>query len=90
MSARYGNFAAPANQAESVTKSTGVLFEASRALYVGVAGDVSVRMAGPSPANGGASGYVEFIGVPAGAILPVSVIEVRSESTTASSIVRLY
>ncbi len=90
MSARYGNFAAPATEAEEVTISTGALFAPSRALYVGVGGDVSVRMAGPSPAAGGQSGYTRFVGVPTGSILPISVVEVRSESTTASSLVRIY
>lgn len=90
MSARYGNFAAPANQAEAVTISDGATFAACRALYVGVGGDVSVQMAGPSPADGGTGAYVQFVGVPTGAILPVSCIEVRATSTTASSLVRLY
>lgn len=92
MSSTYGNFAAPANEAESVTISDGATFAACRALYVGVGGDVSVKMAGPSPGGQGTgvSGYVTFIGVPTGAILPISVVEVRATSTTASSIMRLF
>lgn len=92
MSAAYGNWAAPANQAETVTISNGATFPACRALYVGASGNVSVQMAGPSPANGGTGtgAYVTFVGVPAGAILPVSVVEVRAASTTATSILRLF
>lgn len=92
MSATFGSYASPANQAETVTISDGATFAACRALYVGVGGDVSVQMAGPSPANGGTGtgAYVTFIGVPTGAILPVSVVEVRATSTSASSILRLF
>jgi hypothetical protein len=90
VSARYGNFAAPATEAESVTISDGATFAACRALYVGVGGNVSVQMAGGSPNGGGTGAYVQFVGVPTGAILPVSVIEVRATSTTASSIMRLF
>lgn len=92
MSSTYGNFAAPANEAESVTISDGATFAACRALYVGVGGNVSVQMAGPSPGGRGTGtgAYVQFVGVPTGAILPISVVEVRATSTTASSIMRLF
>lgn len=92
MSARWGNFGAPANEAESVTISDGATFKACRALYVGVGGNLSVQMAGPSAdfTNQGTGAYVQFVGVPTGAILPISVVEVRATSTTCSSVVRLY
>ena len=90
MSARYGNFGAPANEAEAVTISDGATFAPCRALYVGVGGNVSVQMAGPSAGQTGTGSYIQFVGVPTGAILPVSVVEVRATSTTASSIVRLF
>ena len=92
MSSTYGNFAAPANQAETVSISNGATFEACRALYIGVGGNVSVKMAGPSPGGQGTgvADYVTFIAVPTGAILPISVVEVRATSTTASSIMRLF
>lgn len=55
----------------------------TKALYVGVAGNVAVVMAG-----GGSA--VTFVGVPAGAILPIRVDRVNSTNTTATSIVALY
>lgn len=48
-------------------------------LYVGVAGNVAVVTEDGST--------VTFVGVPAGAILPIRCTKVRSTSTTASSIV---
>ena len=89
MSARFGNFGAPANEAATVTISDGATFAACRGLYVGVGGNLSVQMAGGSAGDGGTGSYVQFVGVPTGAILPISVIEVRATSTTASSVLRL-
>lgn len=83
MTAKYGNWASPADEAESVTPSDGMTMEETRALYVGVGGNVTVVMAGPE------ANTVTFIGVPTGAVLPVSVTSVRATSTTASSIVAL-
>jgi hypothetical protein len=92
VSSTYGNYAAPANEAATVTISDGATFGACRALYVGVGGNISVQMAGPSPGGegGGTGSYVQFVGVPTGAVLPISVVEVRATSTTASSILRLF
>lgn len=69
-----------ATQADAVTPGddTVVLF---RALYVGGAGDVVVKMVGDSVA-------VTFTGVPAGTILPIAVQRVMA-ATTATSIVGL-
>jgi hypothetical protein len=92
VSSTYGNYAAPATEAEAVTISNGATFAACRALYVGVGGNLSVQMAGPSPGGQGTGtgAYVHFVGVPTGAVLPISVVEVRATSTTASSIMRLF
>lgn len=92
MSSTYGNYAAPATEAEVVTISDGATFAACRALYIGVGGNVSVQMAGPSPGGqgDGTGDYVQFAAVPTGAILPISVVEVRATSTSASSILRLF
>lgn len=54
----------------------------TKALYVGGAGDVNVVMVGGQT--------VLFVGVLAGSILPISVTQVKSASTTASSIVGLW
>lgn len=54
-----------------------------RALYVGGAGNVTVR-------TNDDNADVLFTAVPAGSILPVSVKYVRSTGTTATAIVALY
>ena len=73
----------PGRYAEAVTPSNSVdLTRVSRALFVGGAGNLSVVMAG----NGET---VVFIGVPAGAVLPIRVSRVNSTSTTATNIVAI-
>jgi len=90
MTATGGDFAAPANEAVAVTPSdTVALAVPSRALYVGGAGNVAVVMAGPG-ASLGEGVAVTFTNVPAGAILPISVLRVNNTNTTATSIVSLY
>lgn len=69
--------------AASITPSDADSFSVPVSVYVGVAGNVAVR-----PANGGAA--VTFVGVPAGAVLPVRVIGVNATSTTATSLVAVY
>lgn len=72
----------PAEHAEAVTPSDATdLAIVSRALYVGATGNLSVIML---------SGVtVTFVGVPAGALLPLRVSRVRSTGTTASSVVAI-
>lgn len=70
-----------AQMAEAVTPSDTTVVK-YRALYVGTTGDVAVVPMGGSSA-------VTFVGVPAGAILPIAVSKVMSTSTTASDIVGL-
>lgn len=83
MTAKYGNFAAPATEAVAIVASDGLTIEPTRAIYVGASGNVNVRMAqGPNVS-------CVFLGVPAGTILPVSVTEVYATSTTATSMVAL-
>lgn len=73
---------APATHAETVTSSdTDDLQYASRALYVGGAGDVSVITLSGATAT--------FLAVPAGSILPIRVTRVRSTATTATAILSL-
>lgn len=74
----------PAYNAEAVTPSDSVdLTNTSRGLYVGVAGDVSVEMAGTGTA-------IVFTGVLAGSILPIRITRVNSTSTTATNMTSLY
>jgi hypothetical protein len=60
----------------------------TRGLYVGVAGDVTVKMASEDVETG--TDTVTFTGVLAGSILPIRVAQVRATGTTASEIVALY
>lgn len=64
----------------SMPNSSGVCI--TKALYVGGAGDVAVTMQGGQ--------IVVFVAVPAGTILPISVSQVRSTNTGASSILGLW
>lgn len=71
-----------ATTAEAVTKSDTTEYAVpSRAVYVGGAGDLAVRMAG--------GGSVTFVGVPAGVTLPICVNQVLSTGTSATSILLL-
>lgn len=67
----------------TVTKSDATVFsQPTRSLWVGGAGNVAVRMLdGTLPI---------FVGVTAGALLPVRVDQVLSTGTTATNIVGLY
>jgi len=83
----FSNYAtgldSPAANALSVTPSDGAdLAKSTRALYVGVAGDVAVNMVGGTS--------VTFVAVPAGSVLPIRVARVLATGTTAGSIVGLY
>lgn len=74
-----------ANDAVAITKSDTTVYNASNgghlsALYVGGAGDVTVRTLGQTT--------VAFVGVPAGTILPIRCDQVRA-ATTATSVVGL-
>ena len=72
---------APAGYGVAVTPSDSVVIPMTRALYVGVGGNVRVT---------DINGDVTYANVPAGSILPIQVSRVFATSTTASSIVALY
>lgn len=77
-----GGLGQPATWGELVTKhDTNELTRVSRALYVGGTGDVAVVMLEGSA--------VTFVGVPAGALLPIRVKKVMSTGTTATTIISL-
>lgn len=72
----------PAAGAAAVTEhDANPLSNTSRALYIGGAGDVTVTMLDGND--------VEFVGVPAGTILPIRVTHVKT-ATTATDIVALF
>lgn len=72
----------PSALAENITPhDTNTLTYASRALYVGGAGTVTVVMNGTS---------VLFAGLGAGTILPIRTDRVMATGTTATGIVALY
>lgn len=74
----------PASKLVAITKSDSTDLTASkiRALWVGGAGDVAVIALNDTAA-------VTIASVPAGTLLPISVVKVMSTNTTATSIVGL-
>lgn len=73
----------PATKATAITPSDDTVFAvATRAIYVGVAGNIAVRTA-----NGDS---VTLTGVPAGSILPISVDKVMATNTTATTMLALW
>ena len=54
-----------------------------RAIYVGVGGDIAMRLVGD-----GAD--ITWVGVPTGAVLPVRPLYIRATGTSATNIIGLY
>lgn len=82
MANEFQNYTGVALRATAVTPADTDLTSPFRALYIGVTGNVSLRLVNDTV-------DVVFVGVPAGSILPFGVIRVNSTNTTASSIVGL-
>jgi hypothetical protein len=80
MSGRSKDIACAYN-AVAVTPNNDTVIPTTRALYVGVAGNIVVRMADGA--------QVTFANVPVG-IIPIQVDRVLATSTTATNIVALY
>ncbi|MES2531976.1 MAG: hypothetical protein V4636_13140 [Pseudomonadota bacterium] len=79
----YDSYEAPASDGLAVTPSDGTaLTVIARALWIGVAGNVSVVTLGGTT--------LTFVGVQAGSILPVRCTHVRATLTTATSILALW
>lgn len=75
--------AGAAGGALTITPSDGTdLTRATRAIYVGVTGNLAVIMLDGTTAT--------FIAVPAGALLPLMVSRILATGTTATSIVGIY
>ncbi len=78
----YGAEIMPAGHAEAVTPHASTNFAREmEGLYIGVGGDVVVVLPDDSA--------ILFVGVPAGAILPVRCKRVNAVNTTATNIVAL-
>jgi hypothetical protein len=75
------NIVSPYRRAVAVTPSDATVLQKTRALWVGGAGNISVRIDGAT---------VLFSGVPAGTRLEFEVDQVRATNTTATLIVALY
>jgi hypothetical protein len=77
----------PLTNAFTITPSDSTVFsQATRAVYVGGAGDLKVMLTDKTNANN----VVTFASVPAGSLLPIRVQRVYSANTTATSVVGLY
>lgn len=74
---------APARFAVAVVPSDSTVLTPTRGLYVGSGGNVTVRMVGDQAT-------VTFTAVQTGQLLPISVDQVHSTNTTASSITAVW
>lgn len=81
-SGAVGDLISPISFGAAVTPSDSTVLTATRALWVGGAGDVAVEMTGGS--------VVTLAAVPAGSLLPLRCAKVRATGTTATSIVALW
>jgi len=79
---RSADSTAPAHGAVVITPSDVTTFPVTRALYVGTAGNITVRMADGQDS-------IQFTNVPVG-VLAVQVDKVYSTGTGASGIIALY
>lgn len=77
---RHANNTVSAHDAVAVTPSDSTVFPVCRALYIGVAGNLAVRMAGGQT--------LTFVGV-ANGVFPIQVDMVLSTGTAATDIIRL-
>lgn len=78
---RSANSTAPAHGAAAITPNDSTDFPVTRSIFVGVTGNVAVRMADGMT--------ITFSNVPVG-ILPIQVDKVLATGTTATNIVALY
>lgn len=79
---RSADSTAPAHGAVAITPSDATTFPVTRALYVGTAGNITVRMADGQD-------NIQFTNVPVG-VLAVQVDKVYSTGTGAAGIIALY
>lgn len=79
---RSANATVAAHSAAAVTPSDVTRIPATRGLFVGTAGNVSVRMADDE-------NVVTFVNIANGTMLPLQVIQVMATNTTATNIIAL-
>lgn len=79
-------FAIAVTLSDSVDIDFNTLSGATRGLFIGSGGDVSVEMSG----NGLPDATVVFVSVLSGSLLPISVTRVNATNTTASNIVAIW
>jgi hypothetical protein len=77
------NATVSAHGAVAITPNDSTVIPVTRAVYVGGAGDIAVRL----PDN---ETPVTFVGVPAGIIFPIQVDKVLTTGTTATNLVAMY
>lgn len=82
------NATVSAHDARAVTPNDSTIIPTTRALYIGAAGNLTVRMA-DFFAQGAGGDNILFVAVPIG-ILPIQVDKVYSTGTAAASIIALY
>lgn len=68
------------------SNNTTVFSQPTRALYVGVGGNIAVTMVGYNNSNTA----LTFVGVQAGTVLPIRVQQVKRTGTTANSIIGMF
>lgn len=86
---RHANETVAAHGARAVTPNDTTVIPTCRGLYVGVSGNITVRMADFAASQQAADDNILFFAVPVG-ILPIQVDKVYTTGTGASNIVALY
>lgn len=86
---RHANETVSGHGAIAVTPSDVTIFQTCRSIYVGVAGNITVRMADFQQSQQARDDNVLFSNVPVG-IFPIQVDKVYATGTAATNIVALY
>jgi hypothetical protein len=92
---RHANNTVAAHNAVAVTPSDTTHFPSTRAIYVGVTGNISVIMtdidlSATADATAAQAADVIFLNVSAGTVLPIQVNRILSTGTTSTNILALY
>jgi hypothetical protein len=85
---RSADATAPAHQARAISPNDATVIPTTRGIYVGVAGNITVRMGDFAASQDPADDNVLFSNVPVG-VLPIQVDKVYLTGTTATNMVAL-